>query len=135
MKKAIIFIVAAMFSGTAFSQTADTTKKDINAILEVTNGDYDLGKISIGKPLEYNVYLKNISSSDTLIIQDIKVGCGCTTPKFKTADRILPGKSTFITLGFNGGGAPGDFSKFADIVFRGGLVKQVKFHGTAVPVQ
>ena len=122
-----------MFSVTAFSQTADTTKKDINTILEVTNGDYDMGKISIGKSLEYNVYLKNISTADTLIIQDIRVGCGCTTPKFKTADKILPGKSTFITLGFNGGSAPGDFSKFADILFRGGLVKQVKFHGTAVP--
>ena len=83
--------------------------------------------------IEYNVYLKNISTADTLIIQDIRVGCGCTTPKFKTADKILPGKSTFITLGFNGGSAPGDFSKFADILFRGGLVKQVKFHGTAVP--
>jgi hypothetical protein len=135
MKKSMLFVFAAIISIQVHAQTDTAAKKDINTLVEITNGDYDMGKISIGKALEYNVYIKNISSADTLIIQDVKVGCGCTTPKFKTADKILPGKSSFITLGFNGGSAPGDFTKFADIVFRGGLVRQVKFHGTAVAGQ
>ena len=112
------------------AQTDTSLKKDPAQFLEITNGDYDMGKITAGKPLEYNVYIKNISS-DTLIIQDVKTVCGCTTPKFKTADKIFPGQTTFITLGFNGS-ATGEFSKYADIYFKGGLSKQVKFHGIAI---
>ncbi len=131
MKKILLFIFAATLCIQGRAQTDSAAKKDMTKIIEVTNGDYDMGKISAGKPLEYNVYIKNISM-DTLVIQDVRVACGCTTPKFKTADKIAPGKSTFITLGFNGS-ATGEFTKFADIVFRGGMTYQVKFHGNAVP--
>lgn len=113
------------------AQTTDlAAKKDIDKIVSITNADYDMGKISSGKPLEYNLVIKNISS-DTIMLQDVKVGCGCTTPKFKPNETLLPGKSTFITLGFNGG-ATGEFSKFADIIFSGGLSRQVKFRGIAL---
>jgi hypothetical protein len=130
MKKFYIIFFSLVCYISSFGQTDTTNKKDINTIIELTNGDYDMGKISAGKPLEFNVYIKNIST-DTLILQDVKTVCGCTTPKFKTADKILPGKSIFITLGFNGN-ATGEFSKFADIYFKGGLSKQVKFHGIAI---
>lgn len=110
--------------------TPQLPAKDIDKIISITNADYDMGKISSGKPLEYNLVIKNIST-DTIMLLDVKVGCGCTTPKFKANENLLPGKSTFITLGFNGG-ATGEFSKFADIIFSGGLSKQVKFHGIAV---
>ncbi len=129
MKKILIPLLAVLLASTTQAQT-DTTHKDPNTFITVTNSDYDMGNIAFGKPLEYNVYIKNISS-DTLVIQDVKVTCGCTTPKFKTADKIAPGKSTFIVLGFNGS-AMGAFSRTADIVFTNGLVKQVSFKGVGV---
>ena len=131
MKKVLGFICALFLFLQLQAQTiTQAPKKDIDKIVSITNADYDMGKISSGKPLEYNLVIKNISS-DTIILQDIKVGCGCTTPKFKANESLLPGKSTFITLGFNGG-ATGEFSKFADLIFSEGLSKQVKFRGVAI---
>ena len=133
MKKIACFICAAFLFGHAGSQTtAPPPTKDIDKILSITNTDYDMGRISSGKPLEYNLVIKNISK-DTVSLVDVKVGCGCTTPKFRAGESLLPGKSTFITLGFNGG-ANGEFTKFADIIFSGGLSKQVRFHGFAIAV-
>jgi len=130
MKKGLIFFGAYFLLLNLQAQTAPPPAKDINKILSITNTDYDMGRIAAGKPLEYNLVIKNISN-DTVVLQDVKAGCGCTTPKFKAGEKLVPGKSTFITLGFNGG-ASGEFSKFADIYFSDGLSKQVKFHGFAV---
>lgn len=132
MKKILIPVLALFFCSALQAQT-DTTKKDPAKFITVTNGDYDMGNIPFGKPLEYNVYIKNIST-DTLIIQDVRVSCGCTTPKFKTADKIAPGKTTYIVLGFNGS-VGGVFSRTADIVFTNGLVKQVSFKGVGVTAE
>jgi hypothetical protein len=123
----IYFLLAIIYSQ---AQQAIPQSKDIDKIVSISNADYDMGKISAGKPLEYNLVIKNISK-DTVMLQDVKVGCGCTTPKFRAGEKLLPGKSTFITLGFNGD-AHGEFTKTADILFVGGLVKQVKFRGVTV---
>jgi hypothetical protein len=105
--------------------------KNIDSMISLTNADYDMGNIPSGRPLEYNVTIKNISK-DTLVLKEVKAGCGCTTPKYRANEKILPGKSTYITLGFNGD-AHGGFSKVADIYFNdGSLSKQVKFRGVAV---
>jgi len=130
MKKVLAFFCAYVLCLSLQAQTIQPPTNGIDKILSITNTDYDMGRIAAGKPLEYNLVIKNISK-DTVILQDVKAGCGCTTPKFKAGEKIVPGKSTFITLGFNGG-ANGEFSKFADIYFSSGLSKQVKFHGFAV---
>jgi hypothetical protein len=129
MRKIFLGILFCFFVIISHAQTADPNAKTIDKILAITNGDYDMGKIPSGKPLEYNVTIKNISK-DTVILQEVRAGCGCTTPKYRANEVILPGKSTFITLGFNGG-ANGEFSKFADIYFNNGLTKQLKFYGNA----
>lgn len=127
MYKTLFAIVFYFFGSVLLAQTIVPAHTDIDKFLAFTNADYNMGKIPAGKPFEYNVTIKNISK-DTLIIQEVKAGCGCTTPKYRTGETILPGKSTFITLGFNGD-AHGVFSKFADIYFKGGLTKQLKFNG------
>jgi hypothetical protein len=122
----IVFSVLA-----TYAQTEVPPAKDIDKLILVTNGDYDMGKVPAGKPVEYNVTIKNISK-ETIVLKEVKAGCGCTTPKYRSGEKILPGKSTFITLGFNGD-ATGGFTKTADIYFNdGGLFKQVKFNGVAV---
>ena len=124
----VYFLLLFIYAG---AQTGQPAPKNIDKILSFSNADYDMGKISAGKPLEYNVVIKNISK-DTVVLQDVKAGCGCTTPKYRAGEKILPGKSTYIVLGFNGD-AHGEFIKTADIFFNNGLTKQVKFHGTAMP--
>jgi len=130
MKQIVILACTCVFVYNSQAQTVPVPQKDINKVVSISNADYNMGKISAGKPLEYNLVIKNISK-DTVVLQDVRVGCGCTTPKFKAGENLLPGKSTFITLGFNGG-ANGEFTKTADIIFSGGLSKQVKFYGVAV---
>lgn len=129
MKKIVLSVFSYFLVTCLFAQTLPAPAKDVDKYVSITNADYDMGKIASGKPLEYNLVIKNISK-DTVVLENVKAGCGCTTPKFKAGEMLLPGKSTFITLGFNGG-ANGEFAKFADIYFSGGLSKQVKFHGVA----
>ncbi|MEN9684953.1 MAG: hypothetical protein RLZZ28_739, partial [Bacteroidota bacterium] len=101
MQHFVTMIFAGMISLVSHAQQNNPPARDINKYVQFTNADYDMGKIPSGKPLEYNVTIKNISK-DTLTIYEVKAGCGCTTPKYRSNEIILPGKSTFITLGFNG---------------------------------
>src|ERR1700733_6714792 len=130
MKKIFLAAAVCFFIVSGHAHTTQAPK-NIDNMVTLTNADYDMGRIPAGKPLEYNVTIKNISK-DTVILKEVKAGCGCTTPKYRTNEAILPGRSTFITLGFNGD-AHGEFNKIADIYFNdGSLTKQVKFHGVAV---
>lgn len=105
--------------------------KDIHLLAKFTNADFNLGNIPVGKNTSFNVYIKNISKVDTLWVIDVKVGCGCTTPRYRAHEPILPGETSYITLGFNGS-ARGEFIKTADIIFKGGQIKQIKFQGNAI---
>jgi hypothetical protein len=89
-----------------------------------------MGKITNGKPVEYNVDVQNISNSN-ITLDNVIVGCGCTTPKYTKNQVLTPGAHTIITLGFNGS-AIGPFSKSATLFFSGNLVKPVSFHGEGV---
>jgi hypothetical protein len=91
--------------------------------------DYDMGKIPAHRPVEYPVQIQN-KGKDTLVLEAVRAGCGCTSPKYRTNDKIAPGASTRIFLGFNGDAA-GNFTKTAEIVFAGGITRQVSFHGFA----
>jgi hypothetical protein len=134
VKKIILKLTFSIFAlflfSMGYSQSVNNGLKGVNSILQFTNEDYQMGKIKSGTPLEYNVTVKNISA-DTVSIKTIRVGCGCTTPKYKAGQVLQPGETTTITLGFNGS-AVGPFSKFADIFFGNGLSKQLKFSGDAV---
>jgi hypothetical protein len=104
--------------------------KNIDNVAQFVNANYNMGKITFGKPVQYNVTIKNISN-DTLSIANVTVGCGCTTPTFTKGQILQPGQSSYITLGFNGG-TMGAFTKFATIFFGNGLSKQVQFNGESI---
>lgn len=130
MKKWIILGVVSFAAMNAVAQST-SQQPEVDKTVLVTPLNYEMGRIPAGKPLEYNVTIRNIGR-DTLWLRDVKAGCGCTTPKFRSNEAILPGKSTYITLGFNGD-AHGEFTKFADAYFNdGSLTKHLTFHGTAV---
>lgn len=111
---------------------AQNTQADTAAIfkkLSIEPRFMDLGKIPYGIAIEYKVSLKN-NSTDTLTIEDVKAGCGCTTPKYRAGEKIAPGSSTFIIVGFNGD-AHGIFSKTMDVYFQQLGAVQIGFHGNA----
>jgi hypothetical protein len=130
MKKIIIVALLILSISSLNAQTTPSSDNDITKYLKFTNDNYDMGKIPNGKPVEYNVDVQNISNSN-ITLDNVIVGCGCTTPKYTKNQVLTPGAHAIITLGFNGA-AIGPFSKSATLFFSGNLVKPVSFHGEGV---
>ena len=130
MKKIIIVALLILSISSLNAQTTPSSDNDITKYLKFTNDNYDMGKIPNGKPVEYNVDVQNISNSN-ITLDNVIVGCGCTTPKYSKNQVLTPGAHAIITLGFNGL-AIGPFSKSATLFFSGNLVKPVSFRGEGV---
>lgn len=129
MKKTTLFVYLLL--GVIYAKAQDSLPKqpaDVDKVVFFNNSDYKMGRIPFGKPLEYTLSFTN-KGKDTLVLQNVMVGCGCTTPKYKAGEKIAPGKSSVVVLGFNGD-ARGEFTRTADIIFTNGMVKQVRFSGT-----
>ncbi|MCX8052107.1 MAG: DUF1573 domain-containing protein [Chlorobi bacterium] len=84
--------------------------------LEIVGGEtYDWGKVVVKNnplklvTLETEVTLKN-TGNKTLIIDTVRVGCGCTTPQLESKV-IEPGKSTKLRIGLNVGLNSGELLK------------------------
>ena len=121
-----LFLATLMVIG-FIGAKAQSTSTDITKVLKFTNDNYNMGTITYGKPTEFNVDIENISAAP-ITLENIMVGCGCTTPKYTKGTVIAPGAHATVTLGFNGS-AVGNFSKNATLFFSGNLVKQVTFYG------
>jgi hypothetical protein len=133
MKKFILLAFLFTVNAQLFAQTAPVTtqvQKDINKVLKFSNDNYNMGNIPYGKPTEFNVTIENISAAP-VILNNVQVSCGCTTPKFQSNQVIAPGQKTVVTLGFNGS-AMGNFSKTATIFLSDNLIKTVSFSGVGV---
>lgn len=129
MKTIVLFFSALFFMATSNAQTADVSTEsvpDITKIVSFKELDHDFGKIPYGKPAEFELEMTNISS-DTLRLQDVKAGCGCTTPKWQPGP-YKAGETFKVVIGFNGY-TEGNFSKVVTLFFPGGLTQVVKFHG------
>jgi len=124
--------VSASPNNSVTKNAATSPKADISKVLEFKEENHDFGKIPYGKPVEFDVMIKNISQ-EPVKIENVKVGCGCTTPKYEQGKGYAPGENFKVTLGFTGY-ADGPFEKYVDIFFNNGLTKQIKFHGTGYKV-
>ena len=100
--------------------------KDITKVLSFKNDNYNFGKIPQGKPVEFELEVKNISGEEVKV-ENVQVSCGCTTPKWQ-AGPYAAGETFKIGLGFNAAAA-GAFTKTVTVYFTGGLTKVVTFKG------
>jgi hypothetical protein len=98
--------------------------------VSIKNEKYQMGKIPYGKPVEYVVEITN-TGKDTLTMETARAGCGCTTPNFTPNQKFGPGETIKVNIAFNGS-VLGNFTRFTDLVFTGGMVKQVSFSGEGV---
>ena len=124
--------LSILFLSTLFLVEAQNTSKtsDITKVLKFTNDNYNMGRIPSNKPTEFTVDIENVSMAP-VIIENVTVGCGCTTPKYIKGEVIAPGAHSSVIIGFNGN-AVGDFSKEATIFFNQGLSKRILFHGVGI---
>ncbi len=131
MKKILFTLVILFGFLNVHAQTSTTPQPaDIAKVLKFTNDDFDMGKIAFGKPTEFTVTIQNISNFN-ISLDNVMVGCGCTTPRYTKDQIILPGALASVVLGFNGSSV-GNFTKSATLFFSGNLIKTVSFHGEGV---
>lgn len=76
---------------------------------------HDFGDVAQGDKVEHTFKFKN-AGSEPLIITNVQVTCGCTTPKGWARDPIAPGQSSEITIAFNSLGKFGKQTKVVTIV-------------------
>lgn len=129
MKK-ILVVTAALFTGLLTKAQTNVQTDPLAGVAEFKNAEYNFGRITLGKPVSYDVEIKNIGH-DTLTLVNAKAGCGCTTPNFVPNQKFGPGQTIKVTIQFNGS-VSGQFTRFTDINFSNGLSKQVRFSGEGV---
>ncbi len=123
MKFLLVLIAFLGISSGSFAQ-------DNAAKVSIKNETYDMGKVTYGKPVEYVVEVTN-TSKETLKLEGVRAGCGCTTPDFTPNQTFKPGETIKIKIQFNGS-VLGKFTRFTDILLSGGLIKQTSFTGEGV---
>ncbi|MEO8711159.1 MAG: DUF1573 domain-containing protein [Parafilimonas sp.] len=126
MKKFLVLMISVIASVTLFAQAPEVNDNDISKVIQFKELDHDFGKIPYGKPAEFTLDMKNVSN-DSVTIEDVKVGCGCTTPKWQPGP-YPAGQDFNIMVGFNGY-TEGQFNKVITVYFKGGLSQVIKFHG------
>lgn len=89
--------------------------QSVGAIIAWEKSTYDFGDVVQGTKLEHTFKFKN-TGNEPLVITNVQVTCGCTTPKGWERDPILPGKESEITISFNSAGKYGRQEKVVTIV-------------------
>jgi len=111
MKKALVLALSLSLAGFA-SQAQSMAVKPANAQEKVAGPQiqfeemkYDFGSVKQGDVVDHTFKFKNVGTQP-LVISNIGVSCGCTTPEW-TKDPVMPGKSGTISAKFNSTGKMG----------------------------
>ncbi|TAD83133.1 MAG: DUF1573 domain-containing protein [Bacteroidetes bacterium] len=135
MKKLLFMVVLAAGAGiTAQAQLQPLAGKTLEVgrateILWINADTHDFGKIKQGVPV-YTEFEIKTTTADSLKLEMVQAGCGCTTPEFKVGT-YAPGEVVKIKVGFNAG-AEGPFTKPVTITYNGGQQKVINITGTVV---
>ncbi|MFN9500838.1 MAG: DUF1573 domain-containing protein [Chryseotalea sp.] len=112
MKKFLSCIILVLVSTIVFAQTVSKQNGPVITWDKIT---HDFGKITQGEVVEHTFYFTN-TGNEPLIITDVKVSCGCTTPKGWPKDPVMPGGKGELTVAFNSTGKIGMQNKPITIV-------------------
>ena len=107
MKKNIVFLFFLLATSmTSFAQSSSGVATGPKATWKKLS--HDFGEITQGTPVTTEFKFTNEGSAP-VVISDVKVSCGCTTP-YWTKEPILPGKTGVIKAQYNAANA-GNFKK------------------------
>ncbi len=114
MKKYLFLIAVLGFGFQALSQATGTQPQN-GPIITFEKKSHDFGAIVQGDKVEETFKFTN-TGTEPLIITNIQVTCGCTTPKGWPRDPIPPGGKGELTVGFNSAGKIGHQNKVVTVV-------------------
>jgi hypothetical protein len=112
MKKYFLVLVVLVIGLQAFAQEAS---KASGAIITFEKKTHDFGDIIEGDKVEETFHFAN-TGTEPLLITNVQVTCGCTTPKGWPRDPIMPGGKGEITIGFNSAHKSGRQNKVVTVV-------------------
>lgn len=119
MKKYLFLIAVLAFSSQiAFGQDGKATEKATKTdgpVISWEKKTHDFGDIYQGDKVEHTFYFTN-TGNDYLLITNVQVSCGCTTPKGWPRDPIPPGGKGELTISFNSAGKSGKQNKPVTVV-------------------
>ena len=106
MKKLLMIAVLLVSASAAFAQSA----KQNGPVMTWDKNTHDFGSIVQGDVVEHTFKFTN-TGNEPLIITNVQVSCGCTTPKGWPRDPVMPGGSGELTVAFNSTGKMGAQTK------------------------
>ena len=117
MTKMLLLALGLAFAGgyTAQAQTApaSATAKADGPQIKFMEDKYDFGTIKQGDIVDHVFKFKNVGNKP-LVISNIGVSCGCTTPDW-TKEPVAPGKMGTVSAKFNSAGKMGMQTKVLTI--------------------
>src|SRR3954469_19720442 len=115
MRKFLFFAIIVTLAGNAFGQNSVAPKKQDGAVITFEKKTHDFGDIVQGDKVEQTFYFTN-TGKEPLLITNVQVSCGCTTPKGWPRDPVAPGGKGELTVAFNSAGKMGKQSKTVTII-------------------
>jgi hypothetical protein len=118
MTKMLLLAAGLAFAATAAHAQAPAPKmakaaKVAGPQIEFSEVKYDFGSIKQGDIVDHTFKFKN-TGTQPLVISNIGVSCGCTTPAW-TKEPVQPGKMGTISAKFNSAGKEGMQNKVLTI--------------------
>lgn len=130
MKRLMVLIV--LLTG-SYYLSAQNSKVSSGASINWDKSTHDFGDVFQGDKVEHTFRFTNTGNKD-LVITNVEVTCGCTTPKGWPRDPIAPGGSGELTIAFNSAGKIGKQNKVITITSNSvGTLNQVMFTATVLP--
>jgi Protein of unknown function (DUF1573) len=114
MKKYFFLFVLVGFAVQGFAQ-ANSNASVNGPVITFAKKTHDFGDIIQGDKVEQTFYFTN-TGNEPLIITNVQVTCGCTTPKGWPRDPIAPGGKGELTIGFNSAGKSNKQNKVVTVV-------------------
>jgi len=123
--------IAVVLFAASFSTISAQT---LNAGAEITwdKSAHDFGEITEGEKVEHTFKFTN-TGAEPLVITNVQVTCGCTTPKGWPRDPIASGKKAELVVQFNSTGKVGRQNKVVTVISNSaGGNSQVTFSATVL---
>jgi hypothetical protein len=116
MKKHLFLIAVLFVALQSFAQdnSKPAAEKKDGPVLTWEKKTHDFGDIYQGDKVEHTFYFTN-TGNEPLLITNVQVTCGCTTPKGWPRDPIQPGGKGELSISFNSSGKIGKQTKSVTI--------------------
>lgn len=115
MRKYLFLILILAIGAPAIAQTTQAKEKKNGAVIAFDKQTHEFGDIMQGDKVDHTFYFTN-TGNEPLIITNVQVQCGCTTPKGWPREPIEPGGKGELTVSFNSAGKIGRQNKTVTVI-------------------